>query len=691
MSSNLTSSILTGSIDQCSSGCTPDGSHVESSPLSSVSFNLSSDNLVYRGSSRRQHQQYSNSNSKQHRDSDATSSSFGNSNSLHSYAGIDFLQLTLQHKLDNTLFDPFTQTALHNELYEIIELTNQNIFNQQFTKTTRTSNSTSTSTSNSATATTTSTKKCKTPPNCHKIKNNNYFIIQDYSLIVLSNNHFLWNIKNLGSFMSSSPLFQSNEYHDNINHFRDDLHLIHRFYKVLVNDFIFQLCFVPETNATIKPATSRRPFNQISLFQFSKLSISNTIKTITELKLQFEHLENQYNHQQQQQQQTPSLSSPSSASRNNSICNIRLIDRFLQLLSNTLFLNHYNPTEYLNLSILQRFIYNALSNFTSRIRLKMIEDQLFQNLFNLERREILFIWMIFCSNNSQQYYLNTCNPSAFNLSFISKSPFLPSLLVVLKEILRKIEVYKGIGNKKHIKAYYALIDKSVPSIYDYMEQKIKKVTKLYNSIYQEAIEASQHSDIRFNQIIKLVSNWNLAMQSFSAIFSPTAPKILTKKPIASDWHLSAYLMSFYCGLTFFIPNQPKLLDRVSGTPPYFFESIMFINYEFCFPKLSRYYRSIYDDYAEKFRKMSDDDKSDSLLRLWDDCFVIGGVLFCTSEKILAVSVGHLNYLFSIKMKDNQKYFLVGDPEIKNFKIFTLSEMSNIVLGDVFYFSGPKAE
>ncbi|GAM17702.1 hypothetical protein SAMD00019534_008770 [Acytostelium subglobosum LB1] len=596
---------------------------------------------------------------------------------------LDFGKLAKDYKIDSTFYSASAQAAACVELDDIVTKTNELI------------------------AATIASDRSFAKQYMQSMR------IQDYSSSVLTNTHLLWNLRNISAFVLNSPLLDTPHYQDDINHFRQDLNLIFNFYRTLVNDLLFQLCFVAQsTTHSHWRVNQSLSHNSLPLFQYSKITISSTIKVITELKRQFEHLENiillasptsvssmssgssatstpDQQHQQQNQRQS-------------------LLSTFQSMLeNNTIFLNHYSDLDkYIKSSILQRFTYNALSSYTKKVRGTIINDKLFQMVIGLERKEYLFIWMISCSNNSKQYYLNTCNPAAFNMSFISKAPILPTLMTILNEILKKIELYKKVETKKSIKAYNAIVDINVPSVFEFMEKKLTKVKAMYDSLNDKTLQAitmctttptptltakdtSIKPDNLIKHIIKLTTLWNKTMQSFSSIFSPSCPKILTRKPIANNWHASAYLMTMYCGITSILPGQPRLFERMTGTLPFFFESIMFINYEFCFSKLARQHR-IYDQFAQSVRDMNEQERRHILERLWDDCFIMGGVLFCSSERILRMDIGHLNYLFSIKIGDD-KYFLVGDPEIKNFKLFTLDAFINVILQRVFYFAGPKAE
>ncbi|EGG24265.1 hypothetical protein DFA_06415 [Cavenderia fasciculata] len=513
------------------------------------------------------------------------------------------------------------------------------------------------------------------------------FGIEDYVTSVVANNHLLWN---------------SAHYMTNWMGFANDLDAISAFYKCLVNDLVFQLFFTPFMSSRVKKVRSiyRATHDEMAYRVYSAVTIESAIRQLTEMKTLFEMLETQ--HAAYCTMHAGNLQPPP----------FSLLGLFTTILSNSsAYLGHYRTAfggdlrSYQTGTMLQRFTLNGISNFTRRLRLAIYEDPIFQTILDYNNQEYLLLWMMACSNNSQQYYLNTCNPSAFNLSFISKSPNISPLLTVLNEIIKKLEIYKRVSiiRRKDIKAYKTLLNVA-PTVQQYMDKKVDKVKSLYESIYNDCLQFSNQLKLNqttttgnnnisnkelINSIFKLTNRWNEAMQSLSSIFSPSTPRILTKKPIASSWHASAYLMTAYCVATFFIPS-PKMFDRISGTPPFFFETMMLINFDYCFPKSSRYYR-IYEDYQSDFAQITDPvERLESLNRLWDDCFNLGGVLFCSSEKIFRQPIGHLNYLFAIQMNAT-RLFLVGDPEIKNFKVYNLQDMTDIILQDTFFFASSRAD
>lgn len=70
-----------------------------------------------------------------------------------------------------------------------------------------------------------------------------------------------------------------------------------------------------------------------------------------------------------------------------------------------------------------------------------------------------------------------------------------------------------------------------------------------------------------------------------------------------------------------------------------------------------------------------------ILEMWNLALHFGGLLFASKERIFGVIVGHLNCLFAIKLNDGKRAFLVGDPEIRLFKLCSMEEMRALIVND----------
>ena len=89
----------------------------------------------------------------------------------------------------------------------------------------------------------------------------------------------------------------------------------------------------------------------------------------------------------------------------------------------------------------------------------------------------------------------------------------------------------------------------------------------------------------------------------------------------------------------------------------------------------------FKDISSTMKSMSDEVAMSLVLQLWSLALDYGGLLFASKERIFGVIVGHLNCLFAIKQSGNKKAFLVGDPEIRLFKLCSLQETKNMITND----------
>jgi hypothetical protein len=81
------------------------------------------------------------------------------------------------------------------------------------------------------------------------------------------------------------------------------------------------------------------------------------------------------------------------------------------------------------------------------------------------------------------------------------------------------------------------------------------------------------------------------------------------------------------------------------------------------------------------KAMEDVEAAMLVLELWNLALQFGGLMFASKERIFGVIVGHLNCLFAIKHSDGKRAFLVGDPEIRLFKLCSMQEMRALIVND----------
>jgi len=101
---------------------------------------------------------------------------------------------------------------------------------------------------------------------------------------------------------------------------------------------------------------------------------------------------------------------------------------------------------------------------------------------------------------------------------------------------------------------------------------------------------------------------------------------------------------------------------------------------------------ILEDLREKFacsvpnKKMTLEQKREIVSGLlWNLVFSYGIVYFGSNETSLGIEVAHLNSLMALQLNE-EKYFLIVDPELKNNKFLTIDETIGMIQDKTFHFS-----
>ena len=199
---------------------------------------------------------------------------------------------------------------------------------------------------------------------------------------------------------------------------------------------------------------------------------------------------------------------------------------------------------------------------------------------------------------------------------------------------------------------------------------------------------------------KIVCAWNRNVQVLSSVFTPNDPRYLTPKVISERWHLSAMLTTITSALTQFLPGQPKMLARtraafgIEHMPCYLFHTRVA-----CVPPTAdgNIYFGFAHDMAEA-QTQGDTKKMDYYMEaLWTRVARIGGALYSSREVLYKFwIIGHLNYVQAVRVpvsalpclgvdfehvsskSDFVKLFLIADPEIRDYRVMTMTQMANYV-------------
>lgn len=91
------------------------------------------------------------------------------------------------------------------------------------------------------------------------------------------------------------------------------------------------------------------------------------------------------------------------------------------------------------------------------------------------------------------------------------------------------------------------------------------------------------------------------------------------------------------------------------------------------------------DLSRSMAAMDDARVEAVLSEVWLLALHYGGLLFASKEHIWSVVVGHLNVLYAICMPGKGRQFLVGDPEIRQFKWLSFADARNMIISPTVEF------
>ncbi len=96
-------------------------------------------------------------------------------------------------------------------------------------------------------------------------------------------------------------------------------------------------------------------------------------------------------------------------------------------------------------------------------------------------------------------------------------------------------------------------------------------------------------------------------------------------------------------------------------------------------KLSTLHHSHLKDLSRTMATMAADEVATVLADVWQLALHYGGLLFASKEHIWGAVVGHLNVLYAIRMPNKGCQFLVGDPEIRQFKWLSFGDVRDMII------------
>ena len=360
-------------------------------------------------------------------------------------------------------------------------------------------------------------------------------------------------------------------------------------------------------------------------------------------------------------------------------------------LHKTQLLNHLHRNHYLKLTASQRMVLFSLCGFESSLRWGILQGPLFIATFHSRQ---LVMWQLACSNAHEQRFLNTCSSAAANVALTHHAPVIAALHHVTASVVSKIEqrLHFVACTMPAYSSYWPSC--CVPTTSQYVHAQLHRATLQLQSQSvqlqqllseeQETPEGlSSHDGLDgelFLRRFQLTSQWNDLNQALSIVYQPHKPSVLTRKLLRGDWHNSARLITPVCGLfSLLVPGQPSLKARYcGGTDPLYPELAKLLLFEFHVNRGDPVWRRFPAD-MRAAGTYDHPSVQSLLLALWRHAAERGGVLFSFVETALTIQVGHLAFMIATRDPNGQNFFLIADPEVSFFKLFSFRNLYDLVI------------
>lgn len=365
--------------------------------------------------------------------------------------------------------------------------------------------------------------------------------------------------------------------------------------------------------------------------------------------------------------------------------------RASSLFRNNHYLNHISSNikknTYKNLSFEQKSTLFSLSIFHNNVKEELLKNKIFKILFeNPNLKE----WMIQCSGNLEQNYLNTCagaSTADFALSYagnilIAAAFSKVSLSFADKNVKehrekinkrkqfyeRRLEKYQNDPTKK--KKYKAKLKeiKEQEIFNAYAEKNLKKIDKELAEFEDKINNLAKKTTLSSKEIKNLTLEWSRLTQRLSLNFDPSQVGHPTVKPIKNNWVLSAFLMF----IAIFLGIQALRGDR----PPKFIMRL-----QAGFDEDVLYALKDYIKFGESFQLKESDlkillTKENQKEALIDEKIQdIWNFLLKKNGSALQMSTFGVQHAAFIKAEivKGKKVFALADPEYEYYRILTPEE------------------
>ena len=346
-------------------------------------------------------------------------------------------------------------------------------------------------------------------------------------------------------------------------------------------------------------------------------------------------------------------------------------------LQHSILLSGLDVEGYATMSVPQRLCHLGLANLSPAFRRTVLASPLVEQVLAAPD---LPLWMLSCSNSDEQYWLNTCEVAARNGMLAARLPTVAHCVVLTRDIvahLRSTRLPRLAKDRPWTRTLWGRCCGRVPSVRAHCERVLAAADEELDALESRirAALAAGPSLARQAELQRLVQDWNRATQRLSSVYAPEEPVVLSRKLFSDAWRRSAQAAALPCTLGSLWPGQPLVLSRNEGTLGEYDSSGSRFTWR------DRLAPQSFPQFAELPRKMAGPEARALLEELWRLALAYGGLFFASQETIFGVRVGHLNGLYALRLADGTAHFLVGDPEIRRFKLPSVEEMRALVMSD----------
>jgi hypothetical protein len=383
-------------------------------------------------------------------------------------------------------------------------------------------------------------------------------------------------------------------------------------------------------------------------------------------------------------------------------------------------LGHIDIQAYMAGDLIQRMFWLSLAHLSLPLRQDLLISE--EHTQTLSRRiynsPFLSYWMLACSDAEEQFFLNTCDTAASLSSIVSFHSTIASLIhlgrLISSDVERRMSMASDSspaypvwwGSAPSQRSFsQALLDEfnremaslesQISSILDAEQQTFPSSSKVLSTSSSHLAEVRAGPSVFEEGVLqerrKLVTKWHKAMQKLSSVFFPENPIILTEKVFQNDWHRSAKWMTAKGMFEQFLPSRPSLLSRAPASRTleqischYHHTSLALMDPDADEGVWIEFPYNLSD--ALEYSK-----KMDFALKLWLRIAYHDGILVSSREHLFFGYwiIGHLSYWKAVKLgtKENDRYFLISDPELHYFKVLSIDQVVNYV-SDIKNFVNP---